>query len=106
MKPVLGDKERIKYWETLVFRVEGAKLTGSGVLIDEQRILTAAHLSFKLGNSYKISGVDNQVLEAKCVFICKKCDFAILQSDKLQSVPLSPGSLPEGREYFIMVWHF
>jgi hypothetical protein len=106
MKPVLVVPEIIKNWEPRVVHVEGAKLAGSGVLISKQSILTAAHLSFKLEGFYPIKGSNNQVIQAKCVFICTQRDFAILQSEKLPNHELSTNDLNRGDLYFMMVWNF
>jgi hypothetical protein len=76
---------------------------GSGVLIGEKHILTAAHISFKRGQSYKIEGTGRRSFQAKCEFISKHFDFAILHSDDLPSIPVSVASLNRGSKYFIMV---
>ncbi|EGT51743.1 hypothetical protein CAEBREN_02693 [Caenorhabditis brenneri] len=90
-------------WENRVFRVCGNKLTGTCVLIDNRRALTAAHLSFKLNETYTIKGAGNQEFSVICVFICKHYDIAILQSDALPILELSMGSLGgQGSKYFMM----
>ncbi|EGT32058.1 hypothetical protein CAEBREN_15279 [Caenorhabditis brenneri] len=95
---------RIKnFWENRVFRITGNKLTGTCVLIDNRRALTAAHLSFKLNEKYTIKGTGNREFSVTSVFICKHYDIAILQSDALPKLGLSMGSLwGQGAKYFMM----
>ncbi|CAL2042690.1 unnamed protein product [Caenorhabditis brenneri] len=89
-------------WESRVFRVCGNKLTGTCVLINDRRVLTAAHLSFKLNETYTIKGTGNQEFSVTCVFICKHYDIAILQSDDIPILGLPIGSLVTGFKYFMM----
>jgi V8-like Glu-specific endopeptidase len=42
-----------------VFFIQGQQSCGSGVLIKNKRILTAAHLGFTLNNEYTVVGIDN-----------------------------------------------
>ncbi|CAB3409333.1 unnamed protein product [Caenorhabditis bovis] len=92
----------MNFWENRVFRISGNKLTGTCVLINERHVLTAAHLSFKLNQSYKIKGAGNQEFAVNCIFICKHRDFAILQSDDFPIMELTMGSLGRGAKYFLM----
>ncbi|KAI6188190.1 hypothetical protein M3Y98_00327400 [Aphelenchoides besseyi] len=89
-------------WESRVFRMNGDKLIGSSVLLDQQLLLTAAHLSFKLQHDYSITGSNNRTFNVKCVFICKLYDFALFKSDDLPTAHLPVGSLDRGDKYFIM----
>ncbi|KAI6179701.1 hypothetical protein M3Y98_00638800 [Aphelenchoides besseyi] len=89
-------------WESRVFRMNGDKLIGSSVLLDQQLLLTAAHLSFKLQHDYSITGSNNRTFNVKCVFICKSYDFALFKSDDLPTVDVPVGSLDRGDKYFIM----
>ncbi|CAB3404090.1 unnamed protein product [Caenorhabditis bovis] len=90
------------FWDGRVFRIAGNKLTGTCVLINERHALTAAHLSFKLYQSYKIKGAGNQEFSVTCIFICKRLDFAIPQSDDLPILEPTMGSLGRGDKYFMM----
>ncbi|CAL2042688.1 unnamed protein product [Caenorhabditis brenneri] len=90
------------FWEDKVFRVFGNKLTGTCVLINDRRVLTAAHLSFTLNGTYTIKGTGNREFSVTCVFICKRRDIAILESDALPTLELPIDSLVEGSKYFIM----
>ncbi|KAF1757309.1 hypothetical protein GCK72_013764 [Caenorhabditis remanei] len=92
----------MNFWESRVFRISGNKLTGTCVLINDRHVLTAAHLSFKLNQSYKIKGAGNQEFTVNCVFICKPLDFAILQSDDFPILELSMTSLERGAKFFMM----
>ena len=93
----------INSWENRVFLIKGDKLVGSCVLIHEQHILTAAHLSFKLHQSYKIEGAESRSFSVRCQFISKSFDFAILQSDDLPNLRLPIDHLRRGDKYFVMV---
>lgn len=90
-------------WGSRVFKVEGRKLHGSGVLIDGRNVLTAAHLSFKVGELYTIRGKGDRVFQVTCKFICKRYDFSILESKDLPEVELPTATLREEERYFIMV---
>ena len=93
----------IRTWEKRVFRITGEKLTGSCVLINEKHIPTAAHLSFKLEHFYTIEGTEDRKFQAKCNFISKVLDFAILYSDDLPNLGLPIDGSCRGHKYFIMV---
>ncbi|KAE9549619.1 hypothetical protein FO519_007160 [Halicephalobus sp. NKZ332] len=80
----------------------GDKLVGSCVLFNDRYILTAAHLSFKLQQSYNIEGTEGRSFKVKCNFICTLLDFAILQSDELPNLRLPIDHLRRGHKYFIM----
>uniref|UniRef100_A0A914Y7S9 Peptidase S1 domain-containing protein n=1 Tax=Panagrolaimus superbus TaxID=310955 RepID=A0A914Y7S9_9BILA len=84
-----------------VVLVYGAKENGSGVLIDKEQILTAAHLGFTLNNIYKIAR-NGQEMDAKCTHICKALDFAVLSIPEIPMCALGGGSLVPGRSYNII----
>ncbi|CAJ0962300.1 unnamed protein product, partial [Mesorhabditis belari] len=93
-------------WENRVFCIEGrGGRVGSCVLLNKQHILTAAHLSFKLGECYPIKGpgLEGSLdLRVRCDFISNHFDFAVLSSDALQDLELSTDALKRGSKYFIM----
>ncbi|CAI4220990.1 unnamed protein product [Auanema sp. JU1783] len=100
-----GDKiEKImRLWEDRVFMITGMKGSqGSGVLLSDQHILTAAHLSFKLGDMYNIRGTEDRSFTAICNFICIDNDFAILKSTTLPEVNTPVEQLNHGRKYVTM----
>lgn len=90
-------------WEDKVFLIEGRKLQGSGVLIEGQQILTAAHLSFKLNDTCTIRGTDDRIFQASCTFIAKDLDFAILKSSDLRSILTPVGHISRGSGFIVMV---
>lgn len=100
----LGVQKVINDWEDKVFQVDGENgMQGSGVLIDGKRILTAAHLSFKLHKSYKIRGTNGLVRNAQCTFISKKWDFATLQANDLPDVSTPATNLTRGNNFLVLV---
>lgn len=99
----LGIQKVIKEWEDRVFLINGEKLQGSGVLISDQRILTAAHLSFKLQKLYYMQGTNKRSFTAKCEFICKNSDFAVLKSTDLLEMGTPTENLIRGNKYLLMV---
>ncbi|CAJ0962474.1 unnamed protein product, partial [Mesorhabditis belari] len=101
-----GVSKILNDWENRVFCIQGrGGMLGSCVLLNNKRIFTAAHISFKLGDFYPIKGpglkgsVDVRV---RCVLICNKHDFAVLVSDALEDLPLSTFALQRGSKYFMM----
>ena len=74
---------------------------GSGVLISNKRILTAAHMSFRIDKTYNFSGTEGS-FQAKVLFICKKFDFAVLTSESLPDIGIAPINVSRGN-YFLMV---
>ncbi|CAI4229185.1 unnamed protein product [Auanema sp. JU1783] len=100
------EKERIQQvineWEKRVFMVSGYDLQGSGVLISHQQILTAAHLHFKIDKSYTVRGTDNRCFSAKCEYISKKYDFAMLKSTDLPEFRTPIDQLGRGNKYVTM----
>lgn len=85
-----------------MFLITGDKGQGSGVLISNKRILTAAHLSFRIDKTYNVCGTESN-FEAKVIFICKKFNFAVLVSESLPDVGTAPGLISAGDKYFLMV---
>lgn len=100
----LGIQKVINEWEDRVFIIYGEKGSqGSGVLISGQSILTAAHLSFKLHESYNIQGTNNRCFSVKCEFISKDNDFAVLKSTDLPEFGTPTDQLHRGNKYLMMV---
>uniref|UniRef100_A0A1I7TSJ5 Serine protease n=1 Tax=Caenorhabditis tropicalis TaxID=1561998 RepID=A0A1I7TSJ5_9PELO len=92
----------IDEWKERVFMVHGTKLEGSGVLISEQHVLTAAHLGFDLHKSYTIFGCNGLPFNTTCEFISKQCDFALLKSSELPEVKTSTLLATNGTKFLIL----
>lgn len=99
----LGTQKIINEWEDRVFMVSGDGLQGTGILISHQQILTAAHLRFKIDKSYTVRGTNDRCFCAKCEFISKKYDFAVLKSTDLPECGTPIDQLPRGNKYVTMV---
>lgn len=104
--PMSGIRKRtqkiINQWEDRVFMVSGDGLQGTGILISHQQILTAAHLRFKIDKNYTIRGTNDQSFCAKCEFISKKYDFAVLKSTDLPECGTPIDQLQRGNKYVTM----
>ncbi|CAJ0962347.1 unnamed protein product, partial [Mesorhabditis belari] len=96
----------LKEWENRVFCIGGrGGRVGSCVLLEKKHILTAAHLSFKLGECYPIKGpglTGSLEVRVRCDFISRSHVFAILSSNSLEDLPLSTDSLNRGSKFFMM----
>jgi hypothetical protein len=90
-------------WQSRAFYVCGKKLNGSGVLLDERRIFTAAHLGFEINKSFEVSNAEYGRVSALCVYICKRYDFAILKFEQLPEQIVVQGLLNQGWECCILV---
>lgn len=99
----LGTQKIINEWEDRVFMVSGDGLQGTGILISHQQILTAAHLRFKIDKNYTIRGTNDRCFCAKCEFISKKYDFAVLKSTDLPECGTPIDQLRRGNKYVTMV---
>ena len=99
----LGTQKIINEWEDRVFMVSGDGLQGTGILISHQQILTAAHLRFKIDKSYTVRGTNDRCFCAKCEFISKKYDFAVLKSTDLPECGTPIDQLPRENKYVTMV---
>lgn len=66
-----------------MFQVNGANQVGSGVLISKRRIMTAAHLGFVEGSTYRIQNGKGASYEATAIYICKDYDFTFLSCEDL-----------------------
>ncbi|CAI4229936.1 unnamed protein product [Auanema sp. JU1783] len=89
-------------WENRVFLINGDKFRGTCVLIDDQNILTAAHLSFKKGKTYQIHGTNERTFTVQCKYINAAADFAMLHSKDLPNLSVSIENLNRGDKYYMM----
>jgi hypothetical protein len=90
-------------WSARVFPIQGDRLRGSGVLINNKRVLTAAHLGFTIGNKYIINGTEIRDVVVECVYISKRTDFALLRSDDLPEMNCPAEALNRGHTCYTMV---
>ena len=84
-----------------VFKVHG-KTTGSGYLLQGKKILTAAHLGFKLASYYTVYNQDNKAISVICEHISNKGDFAILYSEELTTEKIIEGM--QNPEWIFTYW--
>ncbi|CAI5446590.1 unnamed protein product [Caenorhabditis angaria] len=97
----------IEQWEHRVFLIEGEQgVHVSGVLISDQRILTAGHINFKINATYKVRGTKYSCENVVCEFVSDKCEFAVLKSTELPEYYTRRAELNRGNKFVIMGYPF